>query len=139
MGDQRLNVASWRAVAGRRQDETAIDTILSEWVASQDADACAERLQAGGVAAAPVLSPMMLLADEHLRERGFWQHVTQSEVGEHVTTHPVWRLANRPLGAMRGAPCFGEHNAEVLREVAGCSDEEISWLAENGVIADVPG
>jgi crotonobetainyl-CoA:carnitine CoA-transferase CaiB-like acyl-CoA transferase len=139
VGDPRLGDQTWRTVDGRCGGEAAIDAIISDWVGGQDADAGAARLQAAGVAAAPVLSPMMLLADEHLREREFWQHVTQSEVGEHVTTHPVWRLANRPLGRMRGAPCFGEHNAEVLREVAGCSDEEISWLAENGVIADVPG
>lgn len=139
IGDQRLADERWRTVEGRRRDEAAIETIISDWVSRQDADACAARLQAAGVSAAPVLSAMMLLADEHLRERGFWQQVTQREVGEHLTTHPVWRLANRPVGAMRGAPCFGEHNAEVLREVAGCSDEEISWLAENGVIADVPG
>lgn len=39
---------------------------------------------------------------------------------------------------MRPAPCFGEHNVEVLRELAGLSDREIDALRDAGVIAEEP-
>jgi crotonobetainyl-CoA:carnitine CoA-transferase CaiB-like acyl-CoA transferase len=39
---------------------------------------------------------------------------------------------------LRPAPCFGEHNAEVLRELAGLSDREIDDLRATGVIAEEP-
>jgi crotonobetainyl-CoA:carnitine CoA-transferase CaiB-like acyl-CoA transferase len=139
LGDARLERPEWRTAAGRREDEPEIDAVLSEWASAREADECANLLQAAGVAASAVMSPMLLLDDEQPRERSFYQEVAQTEVGRHLTTRPVWRLADRPPGEMRGAPCFGEHNVEVLRDWGGLSDEEISWLAENGVIADVPG
>jgi hypothetical protein len=46
---------------------------------------------------------------------------------------------SRTPGIIRGgAPCFGEHNGLVFREILGLSDEEIDALYANGVTADAP-
>jgi len=138
VGGGRLATVHRNTLSGRRDDETAIDRILSEWAAERDATECATLLQAAGVSAAPVLSPLMLLRDAHLHERGFFPHVVHPEAGKHLTTRPVWRLARRPLGQMRPAPCFGQHNEEVLRTLAGCTNSQIAAMRESDVIATEP-
>jgi hypothetical protein len=47
-------------------------------------------------------------------------------------------MARRPLGTLGPAPCFGQHNAEVLTELAGCTPAEIEELAEAQVIVTTP-
>jgi crotonobetainyl-CoA:carnitine CoA-transferase CaiB-like acyl-CoA transferase len=54
------------------------------------------------------------------------------------TTRPVWRLARRPFAGVRPAPRFGEHNREVLSELAGLDGAAIDALAAAGVIVDAP-
>jgi crotonobetainyl-CoA:carnitine CoA-transferase CaiB-like acyl-CoA transferase len=138
IGDGRLSAPRFDTIEGRRAAENEIDGVIAEWVRGQEAGACAARLQEGGVSAAPVLSPLMVVRDEHLAARGYFPRVAHPEAGEHLTTRPVWRLARRPPGVMRPAPCFGEHNTEVLRDLAGCSAEEIAAMAAAGVIATMP-
>jgi crotonobetainyl-CoA:carnitine CoA-transferase CaiB-like acyl-CoA transferase len=136
--DSRLEDPRYDAVEGRRADEDRIDAILGEWVCDQEAEACAARLQAAGVSAMPVLSPLMLVRDTHLNSRGYYPRVVHPDAGVVRTTHPVWRLQSRVQPRLRPAPGFGEHNAEVLRELAGLSDREIEALSAAGVIAEEP-
>ncbi len=138
VGDRRLDDARWRTIGVRRANESAIDEILGDWVRPQEANACAALLQGAGVSAAPVLSPLMLVHDKHLNAREYYPTIVHPAVGPHLSTRPVWRLAERPFGGHRPAPCFGEHNAEVLRDFAGMTEAEIAALAASGVIADAP-
>jgi crotonobetainyl-CoA:carnitine CoA-transferase CaiB-like acyl-CoA transferase len=138
VGDARLSIGAWRTQFGRKRDEAEIDSILANWVGERLAGESASKLQAAGISAVPVLSPLMLAEDGHLVERGFFQTVVHQEAGEYVTTGPVWRLSRRALGQMRPAPCFGEHNEGVLRTLAGCTDAEIAAMGKAGVIASEP-
>ncbi len=138
VGDPRLEDRRYDTVGGRRADEDRIDTIIAEWVHGQEAEACAALLQSAGVSAMPVLSPLMLVRDAHLEARGYYPTVAHPDVGEVRTTHPVWRLRNRAQPPLQPAPCFGEHNAEILRDLAGLSDDEIDGLRAAGVIAEEP-
>lgn len=138
VGERRLEEPRFATLDGRRAAAAEIDAVLDGWVRAQDAASCAARLQAVGVSAAPVLTPLMLVRDRHLQARGFYPVVDHPAVGPHRTTRPVWRLADRRLGAVRPAPTFGQHNDEVLREWAGLSSNEVETLAAAGVIADTP-
>jgi crotonobetainyl-CoA:carnitine CoA-transferase CaiB-like acyl-CoA transferase len=138
IGDPRLDDPHCERVEGRRANEAAIDEVIGAWSRDLDAGEAAARLQAAGVSAAPVLTPLMLTRDPHLEARGYYPTYDHPEAGVQRTARPVWRLARRPFAGVRPAPCFGEHNVEVLRDLAGYSDAEIAALAESGVIADVP-
>lgn len=138
VGNPRLQDRRWLSVEGRRTSEPEINEILAAWVRPQESNACALVLQEAGVSACPVLSPLMLVNDEHLNWREYYPTVTHPAVGEHLSTRPVWRLSERPFAGHRPAPCFGEHNSEVLRAFAGLTDTEIERLAEQRVIADTP-
>ena len=137
-GDARLDDPAYATSDGRRMHEAAIDAVLAEWARELEPGEAAERLQAAGVSASPVLSPLMLVRDGHLAARGFYPTYDHPEAGRQRTSRPVWRLARRPFDGVRPAPCFGEHNVEVLRDLGGYSAAEIDALAEAGVIADVP-
>lgn len=138
IGDRRLEDPRYETLTGRRADEDLLDSIIAGWVSNQDAGACATRLQAAGVSAMPVLSPLMLVRDEHLNARGYYPRVTHPDAGVVRTTHPVWRLRRRVQPPLRPAPCFGENNDEVLRDLAGLSEREIDELRKTGVIAEEP-
>ena len=40
--------------------------------------------------------------------------------------------------SIRNVAALGEHNKEILKEIAGLSDEEINVLAEEGIISSQP-
>jgi crotonobetainyl-CoA:carnitine CoA-transferase CaiB-like acyl-CoA transferase len=138
VGDARLDHPAYASMAGRRAAAGAIDSVLAEWARDQEPDGAACKLQAAGVSAMPVLSPLMLVRDAHLAARGFYPSVDHPEAGRQRTARPVWRLQRRPFIGARPAPCFGEHNREILRDLVGYSAGEIADLSASGVIADQP-
>ncbi|MFI4974795.1 MAG: CaiB/BaiF CoA transferase family protein [Caulobacterales bacterium] len=82
---------------------------------------------------APVNDIGDLLASPHMRERGFFQDV--SEGGE-TRTLP-WAFAQGPadmFDAPRGAPMLGEHNDEVFGDLLGLDDDEQRRLQAEAVI-----
>ena len=76
-----------------------------------------------------------LLDDGHLRDRGFYVEVEHPELGrKFVYPGPAaiyngspWRISRRP-------PLIGEHNQEILCGELGLSLNELTILAESGVI-----
>ncbi len=138
LADRRLDDPGYATVEGRRAAEDAIDAVIGEWAAARDPAVAAGELQAAGVAASPVLSPYMLVRDEHLAARGFYPTYDHVDAGELLTTRPVWRLTRRPFAGVRPAPRFGEHNRELLAGLAGLDEAAIDALAAAGVIVDAP-
>ena len=136
IGDARLEPPRFDTLAGRRAADEEIDRVIGEWTAVRDAGEAAAVLQAAGVAASPVLSPVMMTTDEHLLERGFFMPYTHADLGDCITTRPAWRFRNRPPRPIRAAPRFGEHTREVLKRVAGYSDAELDSFAAKNVITD---
>jgi crotonobetainyl-CoA:carnitine CoA-transferase CaiB-like acyl-CoA transferase len=131
-------VPEYDALDGRLAAQTEIDGVLQEWTVTREATATAARLQAAGVSATSVLSPLMVVRDHHLNARRFFTTYDHPVAGRQTTPRPVWRLTERPFQGLRPAPCFGEHNREVLRELGGYGDAEMDGLAAAGVITDRP-
>ncbi len=138
VGDPRLDRPEYDTAAGRRAAEGVVDAVLEGWARDLEAWEVARRLQAAGVSAMPVLSPLMLVRDEHLAARGFYPRYTHAEAGTQRTSRPVWRLARRPFAGVRPAPRFGEHNEEVLRDLAGASAADLEAMRAAEVIAAEP-
>ena len=136
--DPRLDDPTFGTAAGRKTGEAGIDAVIGEWALGLDPIEAAESLQAAGVPASAVLTPLMLTRDAHLQARGFYPEVKHPDAGRHRTTRPVWRLERRPFEGARPAPCFGQDNQEVLREVAGLTASEIEALEEVGVVSGTP-
>ncbi len=136
INDGRLEDRRFGTITGRRAAAAELDAIIGEWTAQRDADEAAALLQSAGVAASPVLSPVMMTKDEHLLARDFFMPFVHADIGDCVTSRPPWRFKNRPPRPIRAAPRFGEHTRDVLRRIGGYSDTEIEALAEKNVITD---
>lgn len=122
-----------------RQDE--LDAIIARWTATQDQYQVMEALQARGVPAGPVLNARQLLADPHLRARGFFEaaeHPPETGLGREKYLGRGWKLSGSPIRIQGPAPRLGEGNDHVLRQVLGLPEEEIAQLRQEGVIGEEP-
>ena len=120
--------------AGRRARHDEVDARLAEWTAARDRDEVVSRLGALGIPVAPVWPQSMIDSEPQLADRGLFQAITHPSIG------PVGYLGIGVTGAAVDtsysgpAPMLGQHTAEVLSEKLGCGAEELSRLAESGII-----
>jgi crotonobetainyl-CoA:carnitine CoA-transferase CaiB-like acyl-CoA transferase len=119
---------------GRRRNAEALRSLISGWTGPQDKHDLATRLQAAGVPAAPVANGADVFHDPHLRSRGLIQQLDHADVGPREYSGLAYRLSETPGAMHRGAPCFGAHGPEVLREVLDMPDAEIEALIAAGVL-----
>jgi len=116
---------------GRRGHEDEIETSIADWTAAQDKHELARRLQAVGVAAAPVLNPAERHAEPHFVERGFFHTIEHPVSGKQIHRGTPFRLKG-VAAASRRAPLLGEHTRAVLAG-AGFSAAELAELDAKGI------
>jgi crotonobetainyl-CoA:carnitine CoA-transferase CaiB-like acyl-CoA transferase len=126
-------------VGDRRERADDVDEHLQEWFGTQELDEVVDRLAAGGVPAAAVVSPSAVTDNPQLRHRGFFERL------DHPRTGPAWypcppfaRLMAAAKWLFRPAPTLGEHNREVLTELCGLTDDDLDRLAAQSVIGTRP-
>lgn len=127
----QFRIHEWRLA-----NAAALDATVEAWTRTRDRWAIADRLQALGIAAAPVerlddaLARDPVLRDHFVRVEGPPSDPGASMLvdGEAIRFEGVERV-------LRRAPMFGEHNEYVLGEVAGLSAAEIDQLLVEGVIS----
>jgi crotonobetainyl-CoA:carnitine CoA-transferase CaiB-like acyl-CoA transferase len=132
VADPALDAPEYASMAGRHAGQDEIDAVIAGWTATRDAEEVASALQAEGVAAAAVESPLSMTTDEHMAARDNWPSYTHPQAGTIRTLRSVWRMARRPQGEIRPAPCFGEHSEQVLARY-GFSETEIEAMKAKGV------
>jgi crotonobetainyl-CoA:carnitine CoA-transferase CaiB-like acyl-CoA transferase len=136
------NGEQWRAlvgVLGRPVWADDIDAGLADWFAGQDLYSAVETLAGAGVPAAPVVSPSLVTDNPQLRDRGFFESLDHPRTGVGWYPRPPFApLAGRHRWLTRPPPTLGQHNAQVLRELCGLSDDELARLADGRVIGTRP-
>lgn len=123
---------------GRRQQAAALDENLEAWTQERDADQVTERLQAHGIPAAPVLTPWTVFDNLQLQDRGFFEKICHPEAGTHLYAGIPWKMSRTPGRVRMPPPCLGEHNEEVLEELAGLSPQQIKRLTAAGITGRTP-
>jgi crotonobetainyl-CoA:carnitine CoA-transferase CaiB-like acyl-CoA transferase len=122
-------------VEGRVALHDLIDEHLARWTAQFDDYEIFHRLQAAGVAAAPVLEASRALDDPHLRQRGaFTSAEMYDKVGTFPFLSPFYRFPETPSELRQAPAALGEHNEYVYRDVLGLDAEEFERLREQGHI-----
>jgi crotonobetainyl-CoA:carnitine CoA-transferase CaiB-like acyl-CoA transferase len=117
--------------------EEELTTAVAEWTRTRDKHDLAKRLQAAGVHAAPVQCARDLNGSPYFRARGLTQRLRHPLAGEHDYQGVPLHIAGLDLAIRNPAPCFGQHNAEVLTEL-GYDPIAIAALKDAGVIAERP-
>jgi crotonobetainyl-CoA:carnitine CoA-transferase CaiB-like acyl-CoA transferase len=118
----------------RLKNHDAVDGLIGGWTIQHDHYAIMHQLQREGVPAGPVMDEAAVYSDHHLKERGFFERLTQADCGTHLYPGLAWRLSKMP-NKLRLPPCrLGEHNEYVYKQVLGVSDEEYARLVAEGHI-----
>ena len=121
---------------GRREHADELDRVIGDWTSSFDNVELATVLQAAGVAAAPVVRPAQLLADDHLAARGSYQELDRAHVGRHRYPVLPFKFSATPGRIARAAPTLGQDNESVLGGRLGLSAERLAELREARVIGE---
>jgi len=76
-----------------------------------------------------------IIDDPHLRDRGFFVEVEHPELGRRfIYPGPAAIYNGSPWRISRRAPLVGEHNEEIYCGELGLRKEDLTVLAESGVI-----
>jgi benzylsuccinate CoA-transferase BbsF subunit len=126
--------ARFGSVEGRKEHEAELEQQISAWTADKAPGELMEDLQERGVPAGVVQSAREMLADEHLKERGYYVYLDHSEAGRTAYDGPPFKLSKTPGKLRSPAPLLGEHTEQVCKEILGLSDEEIADLLVAGVL-----
>ena len=114
------------SMEGRLADHDAIDQHISEWTKDQDAKALMQLLLSHGVPAGVVQRSSDLESDPQLAHRNFFRHLEHQEMGTVPYAGHQFRIRGYDSGPRFPAPVLGQHNEQVLREVLGITDDEVT-------------
>ncbi len=131
-------VPRFATVEARKQHEEELDRLLAEAVAAWDAPELERRLQAVGVRAARVVMPAELEDEPGLRAFDFFQRLERPVTGSHWFRTWPFRFSAIDRSHKRPPPLLGQHNAEVLQQLLGLSEEELATLDRESVIGNRP-
>lgn len=124
----------YKTVLKRKQHESELDAIVSEWSSQLTAKEVFETLQENGVMAGIVQSIDELFEDPQLVNRGIWAPVDHKVVGKHHAEGPPFAFSKTPFKIDKAFPCIGEDNEKVFKEFLGISEEEYRQLIDAGAI-----
>ena len=124
--------------AARLEHRNWLVPILEEEFATRTQAEWVELLDAYDIPSGPVNDFESLFTDPHMEARGMiktYQHATEGPVRYQPSPMKLsdWTFPNEP------APMLGEHTEPVLRERLGMTHDDVSRLADEGVVAVWPG
>ena len=112
-------------VLGRWRCQEEIDAHISDWTRGLTSREVMETLQSAGVPAGMVQDTAQAHADPQLEALDFFQDVTHPEAGTHRYAGIMGRISTHPNRIRRPAPCLGQHNEYVYRELMGTQPSAI--------------
>jgi crotonobetainyl-CoA:carnitine CoA-transferase CaiB-like acyl-CoA transferase len=124
----------WSTEAGRLADADAVDALLSGWCGDRSKEDAAMQLADAGVPAAAVVAGRDVLHNPQLRYRGLFEVEDHPVSGRHELPGMPFRYSDVDAWMTRPSPTLGQHNDEVLSEVAPV--EELAELRREGVIGE---
>ena len=126
--------------AVRRTNHDAIDALITQWTSNLSKIEAMERLQQAGVPAGAVLDGRDLHFNPQLKERGLIEKVAFPPERDMGPARPLigrpWNFSKIPLSIKGPAPAYGQHNAEVLRDVLGYDEARIAALRAEKLVVD---
>jgi crotonobetainyl-CoA:carnitine CoA-transferase CaiB-like acyl-CoA transferase len=119
---------------GRVARAAWLDAQVAAWTRQHTPRVVMERCQAEGVPAGFVATGEDLVADPHLRARGFLLELTHRRLGPVTMPGIPVRFARQRLKVWRYGPLLGEDNAYVLQDLLGLSAAEVEDYMARGVV-----
>ncbi len=136
------NSPKFATLMDRKNNEDELDKLVGEWTINYTAEEVMTKMQAKGVAAGVVQTMEDLFNnDPQLRLREHFVKLEHGEMGRHSYHNEAARFSITPARLWKAAPCLGEDNEFVYKQILGLTDDDISDLLAEDVItteADLP-
>jgi len=125
----------------RKENEDELEHLIAEWTKDYPPEQVMVMLQSAGVPAGVVATAQDLFEDPQCRHRGHFVPLEHRVIGVHHYHMPSHRFSKTLAHPRRAAPCLGQDNEFVYKEILGYTDEEVTQLLLDGVITtehDIP-
>jgi crotonobetainyl-CoA:carnitine CoA-transferase CaiB-like acyl-CoA transferase len=119
--------------SGRIENRIALAETLAPEFRKRTSAVWLAALERAKIPAGPVLDILQMQSDPQTIARDMVVETAHSTLGPVKTIGTPVKFSGTPGGVRRGAPVFGEHTREVLRE-HGFTDAEIEGMARSGAI-----
>ena len=108
--------------------------IINQWFSGRTKAEATQKLLAVGLPIGPVQTAEEIFNCSHVASRKLLIDVPDPVLGTVKLVGPVAKLSGNTEPLTRPAPLLGEHNAEILKEVLGYTEEQIGQLKAETVI-----
>ena len=120
--------------SGRCSHQELLEEAIIQWTSRTTASEVEAACKEASVPCGPIFSIKDIVEDEHFKTRQCFEEVELA--GRKVKVPSIGpKLSLSPGATVSGGPLIGQHSDEVLREKLRLSDEELSTLRQQGVIA----
>ena len=122
------------SLAARKENEAALEAIVTAWTQERTADEATQALQNAGIPAYPALDALDMVNSPHVGARDYFVELEHPEVGTRRHMGIPWTMSRTPCEIRRPAPCLGQDTDAVLTDIVGLSQDEIAALRERDIL-----
>ena len=126
--------ARFASLAARKENEAALEEIVTAWTQEISAAEATQNLQQVGIPAYPSLDAIDMVNSPHVGARDYFVELEHPEVGTRRHMGIPWTMSRTPCEVRRPAPCLGQDTDAVLTEIVGLSQDEIATLREKDIL-----
>ncbi len=135
MGQPALSAdARFASLAARKENEAALEEIVTAWTQEISAAEATQNLQQVGIPAYPALDALDMVNSPHVGARDYFVELEHPEVGTRRHMGIPWTMSRTPCEIRRPAPCLGQDTDAVLTDIVGLSQDEIATLREKDIL-----
>lgn len=135
MGQSELSSdARFSTLSARKENEAALEEIVTAWTQERTADEATQALQNAGIPAYPTLDAIDMVNSPHVGARDYFVELEHPEVGTRRHMGIPWTMSRTPCEIRRPAPCLGQDTDAVLTDIVGLSQDEIAALREKDIL-----
>ena len=128
-----LENPDWNTPAARLPKLNQMFNEIEKWTETKTKFEVMEILNPLNVPCGPVLSMKELGEEESLRATGTVVEVDHPTRGKYLSIGNPIKLSDSPVDVLR-SPLLGEHTDEILRDLVGMDDEEVTAARDEGAV-----
>ncbi len=125
---------AYASLQARKHNELSLNAAIENFTRAQQGEWFAEALCSRGIAAAMVRDAREVVDDPMLREDGFWVYLDHPEVGYTLYNRAPIKMSETPLVMRTAAPSIGQDTKEILAQLLGYTETEITQMSDDEVL-----
>jgi len=128
IGDERSSSGTARA-----SNAAFLRPIIEEWLGTRTREEAEDIMNSNGIPVGSVYKAEDIFASPQVNVRQMLLDIEDPDVGSNKFSRGPVMLSSSPEPPKNPAPTLGEHSREILSDILGRNDEEISQLIDAGI------